>query len=77
MFLIGKKSLEELKNLTITQVKLHGMSTLGFTLNDGQSCLVEFRRLNEFTNNHNHTFDPAKKITSIETVIDKSEAMIM
>jgi len=67
-----EKSLEEIRNLTFTKVRWSGISTLGFTLNDGTNCKVG--TLPFFKS---HTFDPDKKITRIESIIDNNENKII
>ena len=57
--------------MCMKEVKLIGMftTTFGFTLNDGQS----YRAETEQGFNKSHTFDPAKKITKIQCIIDKTK----
>ena len=66
------KNMQDLQNLTITQVQWKSNSTIGFTLNDGQNCKVGRRDFSR-----SHTFDPAKKITRVETLIHKDEDVII
>ena len=47
-------------------------NTIGFTLNDGQTCKAGTEDCNK-----SHSFDPTKKITKIEVIIYKHEKMIM
>ena len=58
------KSVQELNNLTITQVKWFTFYSFGFTLNDGQSCEVV-----RYAFDKSHIFDPTKKITRVECII--------
>ncbi len=62
------KSAEELKNLAITQVLWNGVSTLSFTLSDGQKCSVGKRGIT-----NSYTFNPNLKITRVEVIIDQYE----
>jgi hypothetical protein len=65
---LANKSWQELRSLTISQVQWFENRTIGFTLNDNQSCKagskVNFKSI--------HNFDPAKKITKVECIIDDS-----
>ena len=65
---LGEKCLEEIRNLTIIQVQWHYHATLGFTLNDAQSCKAGSYNFDEC-----YSFDPAKKITRIEVIIAANE----
>ena len=49
------------------------MLTLGFTLIDGQSVKVGMK----WNFSKSHTFDPTKKITRVETMIDMHEDVIL
>jgi hypothetical protein len=69
---IRDKTLEEIGNLAISQVKSYFCDTLSFTLTDGQTCKSGTK---VFTNNH--TFDPTLKITKVEVIIHKYEVLIM
>ena len=71
--ILAEKSWEELRKLTFTQMKWSsfGIDALGFTLSDDETCKAG---ANDFTNSH--TFDPSKKITSVETIISKKEEYI-
>ena len=56
---LSNMSLQELKKLTITKVQWNAyFRTLGFTLNDSQSC-----KAGNENPNYSHIFDPAKRIT--------------
>ena len=66
-------SLQELRNLTITQVQWYGnIVSLGFTLSDGKNC----RAGTSYDFNRSHVFDPSKKITKIVTTVNKYEDYI-
>ena len=67
---ITVKSEEEIKNLRINHVSW-GFFSVGFNLNDGQKCLAGTL----FSNSH--TFDPAKKITKVECIINRNEKNII
>ena len=69
---LGVKNFEKLRNLTIEKVQWEDIFTLGFTLNDGQSCKVG----NHYDFKLSHTFDPNKKITRIEVWINKIETWV-
>ena len=70
MIVLENKTLEQLRQLTVTQVMWNNfLESFGLTLSDGKNC--EAGKLRTLTNSH--TFDPAKKITAIETIIKKSE----
>ena len=69
---LTEKRFKELRNLTITQVQwTDSLSTLGFTLSDNKTC-----NAGRFSFHHNHTFDPTKKITSIQIIINMDEIWI-
>ena len=68
---LANKSWQDLRNLTIAQVKYHSYYSLGFVLNDGQS---NKGGLDNFTSSH--TFDPTKNITRIECIIGWNEYLI-
>ena len=85
MLEIGNKSVHELRSLIITEMKwssLFGLWSLGFTLNNGQSCRAgrnpdpDRLGLDPYKFAHSHTFDPTKKITKIECGIGQSEYSI-
>ena len=65
-------SWQELRNLTITQVKWNGALTIGFTISDSQSCKAGKEN---FINSH--SFDQTKKITKVEVIIHKIEYHII
>ena len=70
---LTEKNLQELKDLTITQVSWGiNIYTLGFTLSDGSKCKAGILYATEGF----HTFDPAKKITKVEAFISQSENFI-
>ena len=67
---IANKSVLELRSLKISQVQWWSNGTLGFTLNDGQSCKAgTFSDLIK-----THVF--SEKINKIEVIIDKYEERI-
>ena len=66
-------SLQELRNLTITKILWIGNLALFLTLSDGQTCKVGHRL--DFKGSY--SFDPAKKITKVEVIIDKHEDNIL
>ena len=69
---ITKKTLKQLKNLSITQVKWYPTTKFGLTTSDGQTCLAggdgSYRT---------HTFNPSEKITSVVCLIDRDEKNIL
>ena len=66
MATLSDKSLIDLRNLTISKVEWQGfIGSLSLTLTDGQSGTGGEEDLREW-----YTFDPTKKITKIETIID-------
>ena len=72
MLELGNKSAEELKNLVITKVNWKWfIRTLSLTLNDSQTCLIGTLDCDK-----SHFFDLSKKITKIESIINKFETMI-
>ena len=73
MLEIGNKSVHELRSLIITEMKwssLFGLWSLGFTLNNRQTCKSGIASFND-----SHSFNPTKKITRVETIffIDNPE----
>ena len=65
---LGKDSLEKaffFEQLSISKVKWNDIYTLGFTLKNGQTVRAGTRN---FTNSY--TFNPKKKITRVETIIN-------
>ena len=69
-------SLDQLKVLRITQVEWNGVYSLGVTLRDGQYCGVgKPESISMIT--HSHKFNPAKKITRIESIIHFNEYCIV
>jgi hypothetical protein len=51
----------------------NGSNSLGFSLSDGQSCKAgTYKDFDE-----SHIFDPSRKITKVEVIIDKSEYGIL
>ena len=72
MISLAKKSLQELRDLTITQVQWQSNATLGFTLNDGQTC-----KAGSYDFDKSYTVDPDKNITSIQVIIKKNESGIV
>ena len=69
---LAGKSFKELCNLAFQKVQWCGNATLGFVLNDGQSCKAGKEDFNE-----SHTFNPTKKITKVEVIIRKYEDIII
>ena len=67
-----EKNIEDLRKLSVAKVQWCGNCSLGFTLNDAQTCKAG---TDEFTNSRK--FDPAKKITNIETIFRKEENSII
>ena len=60
------KSEQDLKNLTIRKAHWDArIETLGFTLRDGEFCKAGTK----FDFSYSHTFDPAKKINAIESIM--------
>ena len=57
----------------MTKVQWNSVYTLRCTLNDGQSCKAGISK----DLNASYTFDPAKKITTIEHIINMAEAKII
>ena len=53
-------------------MKWYGNVTVGVTLNDGQSCKAGTEDYG-----YSYTFDPSKKITKIESIVDKDEKWII
>ena len=62
------KSMRDLRNLAFMKVEWFAERGLSFSLNDGQICKV-----GTFIEADGHWFDPAKKITRIECIIDDHE----
>ena len=71
---LESKNSQELINMSITQVEWNDNHSIGFTLNDGQSCKAKAGP-NSFP--YRYTFDPSKKITKVEVIINKSEWWII
>ena len=72
MGIIDVKSFKEVKNLRVTQVFWNGSQALGLAFNDGSACKAGTSGFK-----HQHTFDPAKKITKIVCIIHKDEWYIL
>ena len=70
--MLANISPQQLRKLTITQVQWSNRFKIGFALSDGQNC--KFGGIYEL--NKGHVFDPAKKITRVETCIDYDESGI-
>jgi hypothetical protein len=66
------KSLQDIKNLKITKVEWTS-SSLFITLIDGQTC----RAGTKYFWCESHIFDPFKKITRVEVIINKDEDLII
>ncbi len=62
-----------MNNLSINKVEWFDIETLSFTLSNGESCTAGSR----YKVNKSHTFDPNKKITKVECIINKSTQYIM
>ena len=86
MLQIAAMSARQLGTLTITQVKWrqNSLKLISFTLSDGQTCTAGTFYVNNYGEtipddklDQSHTFDPAKKITKIETIIFKAESLLM
>ena len=65
-------SLQELRNLAITQVQWYGVNSLGFTLSDGKTCKAG----TSYDFAKSHVFDKSKKITKIVIIVENSESLI-
>ncbi len=63
---------EELRQLQIAWVGWYGIETVGFRLNDGQSCKAGAEQFG-----YSYNFDPNKKITRIESIVDMDEKWII
>ena len=50
-----------------------GCTNIGFTISDGELCEAG----TIYDKNDSYTFDPAKKITRVECIINRTETMIM
>ena len=68
---LANMSVKNLRNLTITQVEWNNYYSIAFTLSDGQKC-----KAGSFSFLDCHTFNPSKKITRIECIIDRYENWI-
>ena len=69
---ISNQSLQELRNLAITQVSWNDIFNIEFTLSNGQFCNAG----TDFRYDQNHFFDFREKITRIEVIIMKNELSI-
>ena len=65
---LAKKSVTELRGIKLKNVWWIGFRMIGFTLNDGQSS-----KEGNTPKCFGKDFDPKKKITSVECLIDKEE----
>ncbi len=65
-------TLEELRNLGITQVEFCDLQTLCFTLSNGQTCKAGTHGFQK-----RHNFDPSKKITKVVMIIGQMEQDII
>ncbi len=65
--------MEDIRNLFITEVQWNGVLTFGLTLNNGESCKAGTKL--DFDSSH--SFDPAKKISKVETIIENDEDTIL
>jgi hypothetical protein len=70
---IAEKSLQELRNFTITKVKWRTTCTFSLELSDGQTCKAGTM----YDVDKSHSFDLSKKINRIECIINKYEIAIM
>jgi hypothetical protein len=66
------KELINLTNLTIKKVEWNYMDTLSLTLSNGESCNSGVWKVDK-----SHTFDPNKKITKVECIIQRDEWNIL
>ena len=66
---LASKNLKDLRNLTISQVRWRYIDSFEFTLTDGLSAKCQY----PVVPYESHTFNPAKKITRIECIMDLSE----
>ena len=57
--------------LYINKVEWYSIYTLSFTLSNGEYCTAGSVKVNE-----SHTFEPNKKITKVECIINKDELWI-
>ena len=71
---LGKKSLQELRNLAIAEVAwdYNNISRICFTLNDRQTCSTSY-----ILDKAHYKFDPKTKITDVEVIISESEGSIL
>ncbi len=69
--MLANKNLQDLVSMRLTQVKWSAITTLGFTFQNGQTCKAGVENFQK-----SHTFDPAKKITKIECIINQYEKFI-
>ena len=67
------KSIKEMRKMTFKKIDWLGMNYLKFTLNDGQFCKAGNEKDFDRKFMVSHTFDPSKKITKIEVIIDRDE----
>ncbi len=67
------RSIEDLRKLKITKVQWYSRWTIGFTLNDQQFVKAG----TQFDLDESFIFDPSKKITRIETIIEEDEFSIL
>ena len=67
------RSIEDLRKLKITKVQWYSTFTIGFTLNDQQFVKAG----TEYNFEKSFIFDPSKKITRIETIIEENELSIL
>ena len=90
MLQIAAMNARQLGTLTITQAqwRQNSLKLINFTLSDGQTCTAGtfYVKNNRETIretipddklDQSHTFDSAKKITKIETIIFKAESLLM
>ena len=72
---LTNKNMRELKKLTITKVsESNNLDMLGLTLYDGQSCSVKLGKRLFYKS---YIFDPQKKITMVETIVNQYEYEIL
>jgi hypothetical protein len=67
------KSIKEMRKMTFKKIVWLGMNYLEFTLNDGQFCKAGKEKDFDRKFMISHTFNPSKKITKIEVIIDRDE----
>jgi hypothetical protein len=69
---LAKKSMIELKNLSIKEVFWAGNVTFGFVLSDFQGC-----KAGNYHFDQSYSFNPKEKITRVEVIISWDELFII